>query len=285
MNALVLIENTGKHDDFCFVCGGTMELFGCQTCENCYHAECMTPAPDPDDLPTFWFCPHCVDRELHIPPMPSPTAYFTPPLPGPVSPVDATKATRPTEDEAQSDAMPLSNTHQGVNEIIELSEDVRKGRAEKSIFKEQSMSARLSAPENLQNRGKSRRTKNSHSPPRKKSKYSAFSSEVDKALSVIHRELEKAAQVGRSEGNLEDKIKNLEQRLRIQDGQMLLTTRELELAQRNLAAEHHHSETLRSEHAQCKDEVMKLREAVEKKDAELKDWRTKLRSMMGSDLG
>jgi hypothetical protein len=281
----VLMEYTGKHDDFCFVCGGTMELFGCQTCENCYHAECMTPSPDPDDLPTFWFCPHCVDRELHIPPVPSPTTYFTPPLPGPVSPVNATKVARPIENEAPADALALSNALQGVTRNIEPSEDVRKERPEKPTTQDQSTTARLSAPDNLQTRGKIRRTKNSYSPPRKKSKYSAFSSEVDKALSVIHRELEKAAQVGRSEENFEDKIKDLEQRLRIQDGQMLLTTRELELAQRNLAAEHRHSEVLRSEHAQYKDEVMGLREAVEKKDAELRDWRAKLRSMMGNDLG
>ena len=265
-----------------------MELFGCQTCENCYHAECMTPAPDSDDLPTFWFCPHCVDNEFHIPPVPSPTTYFTPvspPLPGPISQVNATKLTQPIENEGRPDPTPLLNAHQSAHGNTERSkEDAGNGRPEKSTTKQQSTSARFSALDNLQSQGKSRRTKNSYSPPRKKSKYSAFSSEVDKALSVIQRELEKAAQVGRSEGNLEDKIKDLEQRLRIQDGQMLLTTRELELAKKNLAAEHRHSEVLRSEHAHYKDEVMRLKEAVEKKDGELREWRVRLRSMIGDEM-
>ncbi|TVY57380.1 hypothetical protein LCER1_G004991 [Lachnellula cervina] len=278
----------GKHDEFCFVCGGTLELFGCQTCENCYHAECMTPSPDPDNLPTFWFCPHCVDNELHVPPVPSPATYFTPISPphiGQIPTANVPKGSQPIENGRPSDPTPPSKAHPVANEDTEQSkEGTKNGRLARPTSREPSTSAKSNALDSMQSRGKSRRTKHSFSPPRKKSKYSALSSEVDKALSVIQRELEKAAQIGRSEGTLEDKIKDLEQRLRIQDGQVLLSSRELELAQKNLAAEHRHSEIVRSEHAYYKEEVVRLQEAVEKKDAELTEWRMKLRSMIGDEM-
>ncbi|KAH6677339.1 hypothetical protein B0J14DRAFT_340448 [Halenospora varia] len=60
----------GPHDTFCFLCASpntTSSLFSCSTCENCYHAECMTPSLSPDDVPRFWFCPHCVERGNHVP--------------------------------------------------------------------------------------------------------------------------------------------------------------------------------------------------------------------------
>ncbi|TVY37648.1 hypothetical protein LSUB1_G006782 [Lachnellula subtilissima] len=277
----------GKHDDFCFVCGGTMELFGCQTCESCYHAECMTPSPDPDNLPTFWFCPHCVDNEFHVPPLPSPATYFTPISPphlGQTPSANIPKVSQPIEKRHLANLTPRSNAHRAANADTEQSrEGTKNGRSARPTSGEPSTSARFNALDNMQSRGKPRRTKHSFSPPRKKSKYSALSSDVDKALSLIQRELEKAAQIGRSEGDLEDQIEDLEQRLRIQDGQMLLSSRELELAQKNLAAERRHSETIRSEHAHYKEEVVRLKEAVEK-DAELREWRVRLRSMIGDEM-
>jgi len=63
-----------------------MQLFECQTCENCYHANCMKPGLDPTNVPTFWFCPHCVEKEFNIPTtspdtmsiMPTPPSNSTP---------------------------------------------------------------------------------------------------------------------------------------------------------------------------------------------------------------
>jgi len=270
-----------------------MELFGCQTCENCYHAECMSPTLGPRDVPDFWFCPHCVDRDWHIPPMPSPSTYFTPispPTPRPQSP-DVTSNTRlksrNTEVESQSNsALPATKRHVGPNKGPG---ENKRGRtaadSAKSMGNEQSTTVRLSVPESHGYSEKPQRPKRSSSPPRKKSKYSAFSSEVDKALSVIHSELEKVGQVGKSEGHLQDKIKDLELRLRVKDNEIVLSSRELALSRKNLAVEHCQSERLQSENTQYKEEVVKLREALETKDAELRDWRAKLRSMMGNDLG
>lgn len=285
-------KDKGKHDDFCFVCGSTMELFGCQTCENCYHAECMSPTLEPSEVPNFWFCPHCVDREWHIPPMPSPSSYFTPispPIPAPQShgaKNDTQVKRHSTDVRRQPDPVPSLSKHQAVSD-----KDPEGGKRDrtvensgKSTGKDQSIAVRFSAPDNHVYSGKSHRPKKSSSPPRKKSKYSAFSSEVDKALSVIHSELEKAGQVGKSEGHLRDKIKDLELRMRVKDNELVLASRELAQSRKNLAAEHCQSERLQSENTQYKEEVMKLRGALEAKESELQDWRAKLRSMIGNDL-
>jgi chromosome segregation ATPase len=181
---------------------------------------------------------------------------------------------------------PSTKHHDGSNKYPEGNiRDRTAGKSGKSTSKEQSTVIRLSTLDSHEHSEKSHRPKRSSSPPRKKSKYSAFSSEVDKALSVIHSELEKAGQVGKSEGHLRDKIKDLELRLRVKDNQILLGSRELAQSQKSLAAEHCQSERLQSENTQYKKEVMRLRAALETKDSELRDWRAKLRSMIGNDLG
>jgi hypothetical protein len=132
-------------------------------------------------------------------------------------------------------------------------------------------------------RSKSIRSKRS-SPARKKSKYSAFSVEVDKALTVLYSELETAAQCGKAEGHLESKVLDLEQKLKLQDGQLMLSNRELDFARSHLTKEQAKSGVLKKENVELRDEVAKLREMVQQKDGELRDWRTKLRTMMGSEL-
>jgi hypothetical protein len=124
------------------------------------------------------------------------------------------------------------------------------------------------------------RQRRSYSPPRKKSKYSAFSADVDKALTVIHKELEKATHMGRAEGGLQDKIQALEQQLKLKDGQIQLGIKELEFAKRQRGE----SSLLEAENRKLKEENAKLVNLVERKDAELKDWRTRLRTMIQSEL-
>jgi PHD-finger len=276
---------TGKHDDFCFVCGGTMELFPCQTCENCYHADCMSPTLPPDEVPGFWFCPHCVDRELHIPPNSPTTHYFTPVSPAP--PLLSPTSTVSTKMTGQGGANAASN-----------SANLLKRPAATSKAGEQLRSTQLQvnsggdprgpAPPHPSeppaqkgfHKGNNSRQRRSYSPPRKKSKYSAFSSDVDKALTVIHKELEKAAHMGRAEGGLQDKIQALEQQLKLKDGQIQLGIKELEFMRR----QHGESSLLEAENRRLKEENAKLISLVESKDAELRDWRAKLRAMIGNDL-
>jgi len=278
----------GKHDDFCFVCGGNMELFPCQTCENCYHANCMSPSLEAMDVPGFWFCPHCVERELHIP-LDSPTThYFTPvsPAPGFPSPSSLASSNTLVNSTSNSTLHPSNNiSHKRAADPSNEGDQVGKGRppvisdqnnrTHASSQMVQSRSAKTVPAES--GAGHPRR---SYSPPRKKSKYSSFSVDVDKALTVIHRELEKAAQIGRSEGGLQDKIHELEQQLKLKDGQIQLGIKELEFAKRK----HGESSLFEAENKQLREQNTKLLSLVEKKDSELKDWRLKLKEMIGNGL-
>ena len=248
-----------------------MELFGCQTCESAYHAECMTPSLDPDIVPNFWFCPHCVDKELHIPPS----------LPDidELSPIstrdqhnshsgDTPKTNSVTETTVTGQSPAISQvTEQSYTPIMNTGQS---SIPKNQVLREQQPTTqhkpgpRDQAP---QRKGKAATAKKSSSPPRKKSKYSSFSANVDKALSVIYSELETAAQNGRSEDGLQEKIKALEQQLKVQEG-------EIQLARNERANEHLKNERLNRE-------IAHLKEEVEKKDAELRDWQAKLKTLMG----
>lgn len=209
----------GKHDDFCFVCGSSMELFECQTCDTSYHASCMTPSLDPGDVPDFWFCPHCVARELHIP-QPPQTTYFSPPPP-------LTPATSPSDVSRtrNSSSAHVAPPHRSVYEstpksssrnipaldsaavvhLNPLSSPETPLTAATTVTAVKTIDQHAPNPGNA--KGNTGRPRRSYSPPRKKSKYSSFSSEVDKALAVIHKELEASAQVGKAESELRDKIR------------------------------------------------------------------------------
>ncbi|CZR57697.1 uncharacterized protein PAC_07586 [Phialocephala subalpina] len=276
----------GKHDEFCFVCGGSMELFGCQTCEICYHASCMSPTLEPDDVPSFWFCPHCVDLEFHVPPdLPAenftaaPSTQPAAVYPSPASittPNDEPKAgPRPSQTQAAGPRRKRGNPE---GQMISIAESMAKV----------SEVSRSLAPKIIEARSETKanstkvpvgRPRRSYSPPRKRSKYSAFSSEVDKALAVINKELESAAQKGKSEDSLREQIQTLEQELRLKDGQITLMNRELEMAKKNGEATR-----LKAENRELKEENDSLKALVEKKDGELRDWRTKLKTLLGNDI-
>lgn len=248
-----------------------MNLFGCQTCATCYHADCMSPTLGPDDVPTFWFCPHCVDLQFHIPlesTAPSSLPQLVEATPSSILGQSATPISTPhfnepnTSSRTEGQIISIAASKQKINEISRSlppsNDDTRKDANSGPMKK-------ISA-----------RPRTTRSPPRKKSKYSAFSSEVDKALAVIHKELESAAQVGRSESNLRDRILSLEQELRLKDGQILLATRELEMARRN-----GDTASLKADINQLKEQNDELKALVESKDSELRDWRTKLKNLLG----
>ena len=295
---LLLILVIGLHDNFCFVCGSTMELFACQTCESCYHAECMTPSLDPGDVPKFWFCPHCVDQELHIPSSPSglryvqPNSSNTPAYPSPDSGVlspekrsgvsDHTTSSNPVVLNVETEIPQRQSVTQN-NFSAPFNKTSDSGHATKPGTKSRSRPIESSKFGDAPG-GKPGRSSRISSPPRKKSKYSAFSVEVDKALAVLYAELETAAQFGKAEGHLESKVLDLEQKLKLQDGQLLLSNRELDFARNHLTKEQAISGLLKKENVDLKNEVSKLQDQLQHKNDALRDWRTKLRTMVGSDL-
>lgn len=269
---------TGVHDDFCYACGSTMELIGCQTCATSYHTQCMVPAIDPNEIPPFWYCQHCVDRELNIAQPASPSAALMDPLtevgqlyPSPTS----------IENSRSQSIAGLENT---TTQIVSSTQQEPQVSARE---------ARISRKENLKtidviqassmslpkSKAAGKKAKSSYSPPRKRSKYSNLSSEVDKALVVIQKELEKAAQVGKSEDVLQDRIQDLEQQLKLKDGQICLIQRELELARESGTV----SGELRRQLEEVKKRNASLVGDVESKDKELRDWREKLKGLLGGE--
>jgi hypothetical protein len=256
-----------------------MELFECQTCDNCYHADCMSPTLSPSEVPGFWFCPHCVDRELHIPPNSPTTHYFTPVSPAPPFPSSSPVSSRTTGRNSMSTTLKRSEAPADLGQHVESGQIqvIPDGHPKEQV---PSQPTEAHSTKTLTLKSTTGRQRRSYSPPRKKSKYSAFSSDVDKALTVIHKELEKAAHMGRAEGGLRDKIQALEQQLKLKDGQIQLGVKELEFAKRQCGE----SSFFEAENRKLKEENVKLVQLVEKKDSELKDWRAKLRNMIGSEL-
>lgn len=127
------------------------------------------------------------------------------------------------------------------------------------------------------------RSKGAISPPRKRSRYSALSSEVDKALSVMYAELETASASCKVEQDLQSKVQTLEQKLKVQDGQLLITRRELAWMRNQNADARPGINLLKVENVWLTEEIRKYKVMMQKKDDELNDWRARLRTMLGND--
>lgn len=125
-------------------------------------------------------------------------------------------------------------------------------------------------------KGNSGDQRKSFSPPRKRSKYSSFSSSVDKALAVIHKELEKAAEVGKTEDGLQHQIETLEQQLKLKDGQVLLLEKELSMVKQTNGD----SFTLRQTNTELRMQIEAMRQSLQDKDQELNNWRTRLEALL-----
>lgn len=260
-----------------------MELFNCQTCENSYHAHCMTPSLDPSQVPSFWFCPHCVDRELHIPDSLAQTLDSAPPYPSPNSLVESPEKASGLSDPVAS----IQAANLGRPPTVADTPPTKLTRPLENISNPKPATKSRPHPTDASHDPRAKklgRARQSFSPVRKKSKYSTFSAEVDKALSILYSELETAARYGKSEDNLQTKVQDLEQTLRLQEGKMKLSSRELEILRKKLADKHSESTRLMSENVGYKEEIRKLHEIVELKDRELRSWQIKLRTMMGSEL-
>lgn len=255
----------------------------------------MTPSLDPNEVPAFWFCPHCVRNELHIPSTATEEVLFSP-LPYSL-PVYAAPSV-PSANFNPPTATPIVNDTRvpAIDNLKESSEIVQRNDECPSTIQQPTPPAHESSPikfrarpqeiadlSNRQSQNKLTRSKNG-SPPHKKSKYSAFSKEVDKALSVIYSELETAAGYNKSEHNLESKVQALEQQLKMQEGQMLLSSRELEFARSELTKEREESVVMKVDDFELREENARLKEELQRKEGELKEWGVKLRSMIGTEL-
>ncbi|KAH8661536.1 hypothetical protein BGZ60DRAFT_88125 [Tricladium varicosporioides] len=297
----------GPHDTFCFLCASpntTSSLFSCSTCENCYHAECMTPSLSPDDVPRFWFCPHCVERGNHVPDLNSGEVEVG-------SEMVETNYVSSVQDVIAEMEDP-SGKEGGANEVLSGGrqtmvitppqkhppsetrssggnyQDQMNVPTEQNRRKEfQPSMVDLPASENtvpkptplldpksvtqMQPSTSRKRfpppppsSTISKQPPKKKSKYSTLPSALEKALLLITTELEKSSSITSSTSSLQSQINILEQKIRMMEGQAALKDKEMEKQMKGM-----------------REENEKLRGEVEKKERELRELKGNLRGLVG----
>lgn len=189
----------------------------------------MNPAVDADEVPPFWYCPRCVDRELSDVSLQSPTTVLSNSL------LDASQlepfvsSVRATHNQTSGVENDLSDAASSAQQSISIT------KHSVPLPEKQDLTTEAAPPASLTNllqaRIPAKHPRPDSSPaPRKKSKYSNFSSDVDKALMTIQKELEKAATLDKSSSSLQSRIQDLEQQLKLKDGQIQLAMREMELA-------------------------------------------------------
>jgi hypothetical protein len=233
----------------------------------------MSPSLEDDQVPTFWFCPHCVNNNFHIAvdsivaTTPTTKAADNQPLQTNLSRRAPTNASAvPAADQYPTPHTP--NPHMLPAPVKGQLSNGDSNETTRQPEQPCLIENRTAASDSVQST-KRGRSKHGQSPPKKKSKYSVFSAEVDKALAVIHSELELAAEGSRSEDHLNSKIDSLEQQLRLQNGQMALLRQELDMAKRDLDIERFRVGRLETICQRPNDEVTRLTHLLAQKDEEL----------------
>jgi chromosome segregation ATPase len=134
---------------------------------------------------------------------------------------------------------------------------------------------------------------------KRKSKYSPYTPEVEKALSVISAELEKTSKSSSSMTALETTIQSLEQRLRMRDQEVVLLQKER--AALKVEVEKGKAEVKKVERVldgvrrnrvdqirktmAAEEERDNLREKVQRLEKEGKEWKERLRELVGGEMG
>lgn len=123
------------------------------------------------------------------------------------------------------------------------------------------------------------------SPTRKRSKYSDLPRDVEKALELITSRLEDASRSRRSQDDVDSKAQAMEQKLKIQEGEALLSRQELQAVKQKLFNEVSNVDRLKAENADLREKLHEARGLAEQKENELKNWQGMLRTMIGSSGG
>lgn len=121
------------------------------------------------------------------------------------------------------------------------------------------------------------------SPPRKRSKYSDLPSEVERAFDLIKSHLEGVSKNKRSHEDVENRAKILEQKMKIQEGEIFICHQELQAVKQKLSEEVSTTEKLKGENAALRKEVEELRELAQRKESQLKNWQNMLRTMVNTE--
>lgn len=123
------------------------------------------------------------------------------------------------------------------------------------------------------------------SPQRKRSKYSDLPRDIERALDLIASHLGDSSQLRKSQEDAETKSRAGEQKMRIQEGELLICRQELQAVQQRLSIEISNVEKLRAENAELRQELLDSRKLAERKANEMKNWQSMLRTMMSNGEG
>jgi hypothetical protein len=123
------------------------------------------------------------------------------------------------------------------------------------------------------------------SAPRKRYKYSDIPADVEKALDLIKNHLINVSQPRKSEVDVEDKAQVLAQKMKIQEGEMLICRQELQTVKQKLSIELSDAEMFRAENADLRKEVQELRAMVRQKEDQMKNWQNMLQGVIGAEIG
>lgn len=224
----------------------------------------MTPAPE--STPTLWFCPSCTNRDWHLPTELSTTTVAD------LSPESMEVTGHDETMESQLDKR--SPVKRSAN-LQPSSKRKFTSNIDRALYGAYASNSKPK-PSHIVPPIPHTRPQKQQSIPRKKSKYSSFTTEVDEALATIHKELEVAASLGKREEALQDKIRALEQELKLKDGQVVLFEKELEFIKRSDTVLE--GKRLKSENEKLREDNERLRAelaALERRDRERGDERVK----------
>lgn len=117
-------------------------------------------------------------------------------------------------------------------------------------------------------------------PSRKRSKYSSLPKDIEKALDLVLSHLGDMTQLRKSKEGIENRSRDLEQEVKIQEGKVRICRQELQALSQRLAEKVSMVEELRAKNAEYHKQLADARTLADSKDAEMKNWRNILHTMI-----
>ncbi|KAL4882963.1 hypothetical protein BJY04DRAFT_185492 [Aspergillus karnatakaensis] len=285
-------EAGSPHDTMCFVCFKPQNLEGCDTCRRAYHTDCMPASgsrgPGEGPRAKAWYCDVCVDRGWHEnPPM------ITPPESPVLRPSSTVQADQSRIEESQTrgpGSQQLSNPP-ALSAIVS-----RPAQPVTTQSVAAQPIARASNVVSTANEGVRRGPKTNTPTPAsallasRKSRYNTLSEDVESALTVLYRELEKIPFLEQKITDLESELSRLNQEVRIQRNELALSRRmnvsttELQRLRMEAAGKQDAEDKaaqLQSKNEELEAQLAELRDQSTKSNQSLQDLKQKLSNLIG----
>jgi chromosome segregation ATPase len=120
---------------------------------------------------------------------------------------------------------------------------------------------------------------------RRRLKYAELPRDIEKALDLVAGHLGNVSQIRKFKDNLEIKLPDVEQQVRIKAGEVLICRQELQKLKQKLADKDSRAEKIQMENAELRENLQDARALAKLQDDEMKSWQSTLRSMLGNREG